>query len=95
MDAPSCLVLEVGDAVVAVLTFRPDGQAPSKRLTSAEENVVRAIFEGKSNEEIARDRGTSSRTVANQVASIFRKHGVTSRRQLVAHYLSTMHGASR
>lgn len=33
---------------------------------------------------IARRRGTSPRTVANQIASIFRKHGVGSRAELVA-----------
>ena len=82
-----CLVLEVGGALVAVLTFRLDAGMSARRLTKAEEEVVRAIFEGKSNETIARARGTSPRTVANQIASIFRKHGVASRAELVAHYL--------
>jgi DNA-binding CsgD family transcriptional regulator len=82
-----CLVLEVGCALVAVLTFRLDAGMSARRLTKAEEAVVRAIFEGKSNETIARARGTSPRTVANQIASIFRKHAVASRAELVAHYL--------
>lgn len=42
------------------------------------------IFAGESNDDIARRRGTSPRTVANQIASIFRKHGVGSRAELVA-----------
>lgn len=54
------------------------------RLSSAEQAVVAAIFAGKSNADIAKERGTSVRTVANQVASIFRKLGVKSRAQLVA-----------
>ena len=83
-----CLVLEIGDALVAVLTFELGaGALPGELLTTAEARVVRAIFEGKSNDAIARERGTSPRTVANQVASIFRKHRVASRAELVAHYL--------
>jgi DNA-binding NarL/FixJ family response regulator len=82
-----CLVLEVGAALVAVLTFRLDAGMSARHLTRAEEQVVRGIFEGKSNDTIARARGTSPHTVANQVASIFRKHAVASRAELVAHYL--------
>ena len=37
-----------------------------------------------SNTEIARTRGTSARTVANQVASLFRKLGIRSRAEAVA-----------
>lgn len=56
----------------------------SKKLTPAEELVLSGIIAGASNETIARRRGTSARTVANQVASIFRKCGVGSRAELVA-----------
>lgn len=49
------------------------------RLTAAEGEVARLIAAGLSNAEIARRRGASPRTVANQAASIFRKLGVTSR----------------
>jgi DNA-binding CsgD family transcriptional regulator len=35
-----------------------------------------------SNSEIGRRRGTSGRTVANQMATIFRKLGVSSRAEL-------------
>ena len=89
-----CLLLEVGSAVVAVLTFRLDVAMAERKLTSAEKSVVGAIFEGKSNVAIAQDRGTSPRTVANQVASIFRKHGVASRAELVAQYLTAMSAPS-
>lgn len=84
-----CLVLEVGSAVVAVFTFRIGDAAPERTLTTAEEQVAVGIMEGKSNEAIAKGRGTSSRTVANQIASIFRKHKVVSRAELVARYLAT------
>lgn len=49
------------------------------RLTAAEGEVARLMAAGLSNAEIARSRGSSPRTVANQAASIFRKLGVTSR----------------
>lgn len=81
------LTLEVGTEVVTVLAVRIDMAVTERQqLTSAEQSVVRALFEGKSNDIIAGERGTSPRTVANQIASIFRKHGVASRAELVAQY---------
>jgi DNA-binding CsgD family transcriptional regulator len=53
-------------------------------LTNAEHEVVLAVERGESNAEIARARGTSTRTVANQLARVFRKLGVASRAELVA-----------
>lgn len=53
-------------------------------LTSAELEVARAIVRGASNAEIARQRATSVRTVANQVASILKKLDVGSRAQVAA-----------
>jgi DNA-binding CsgD family transcriptional regulator len=54
------------------------------RLTDAERKVVTLILEGRSNAEIAQARSTSPRTIANQVAGIFRKLGVGSRAELAA-----------
>lgn len=94
-----CELLEVGAALAAVLSFRLEARrggpssssssssSASRALTSAEAKVMKALFEGKSNDDIARERGTSPRTIANQIASIFRKHGVGSRAELVARYL--------
>jgi DNA-binding CsgD family transcriptional regulator len=48
-----------------------------------ESEVLLQLLEGLSNEEIATERGVSARTVANQVASVFRKLGVSSRGELV------------
>jgi DNA-binding CsgD family transcriptional regulator len=53
-------------------------------LTGAELEVAAALIEGASNQRIAGARGFSVRTVANQVASIFRKLGVRSRGELAA-----------
>ncbi len=63
----------------------PDG------LTEAQQEVLRGIIAGRTNAEIAGLRGTSTRTVANQIASIFVKLGVSSRAELVA-VLSTRGG---
>jgi DNA-binding CsgD family transcriptional regulator len=55
-----------------------------RRLTRAERDVTGLLVAGLSNAEIARQRGSSPRTVANQVASIFEKLGVSSRLELQA-----------
>ncbi|HEY1693815.1 MAG TPA: helix-turn-helix transcriptional regulator [Polyangiaceae bacterium] len=60
-----------------------DGPAPSA-LTSAERAVAQGIVRGLSNAEIARARGTSVRTVANQVASLMRRLSAQSRGQVAA-----------
>ncbi len=63
----------------------PDASRPfGAGLTDAEREVARLVMEGLSNAEIARRRGTSIRTVANQVASVFAKAGAGSRRELAA-----------
>lgn len=53
-------------------------------LTEAERAVAEAVLDGRSNAEIASARGTSTRTVANQIAAMFQKLGVGSRAELVA-----------
>lgn len=51
-------------------------------LTASEHEIAIAIVSGASYREIAATRGSSARTVASQVASIFRKCGVSGRREL-------------
>lgn len=48
-------------------------------LRPSEQEVARGLISGRSNAEIAAQRGTSQRTIANQVAAIFRTYGVSSR----------------
>ncbi len=80
---PSLAALRSDDGEIAVLSFEvPRGP---QRLTPAESEVVTLLLGGRSNREIADARGTTPRTIANQVASIFRKLGVHSRLELVAH----------
>ncbi len=64
-----------------------------ERLSASEAQVAKLVIQGLSNAEIATRRGTSVRTVANQVASILRKLGMESRNALMAHSLVT--GRSR
>jgi DNA-binding NarL/FixJ family response regulator len=51
-------------------------------LTRSEEQVLAHLSRGMSNAAIARERKTSIHTVANQVASLFRKTGARSRAEL-------------
>jgi DNA-binding CsgD family transcriptional regulator len=51
-------------------------------LTGSERDIARSVASGCSNREIARARGTSVRTVANQINGIFRKLRVQSRVEL-------------
>jgi DNA-binding CsgD family transcriptional regulator len=53
-------------------------------LSPAERAIAGHILEGLTNARIAEKRSTSVRTIANQVASLFRKLGVMSRTELVA-----------
>jgi DNA-binding NarL/FixJ family response regulator len=85
------------DQSVAIFAFplqtgTPVGAAPE--LTGAEVAVLQLIVDGKSNKEIALERRTSLRTVANQVANIFKKIGVSSRRELVVSYTRWIAGSS-
>lgn len=69
---------------LAVLSFPLIDPDLPRGVTRAESEVVRLLLAGKTNAEIAQARGTSLRTVANQVQSIFKKLGVSSRAELVA-----------
>lgn len=77
-------LLKLGGVEFAVLSFpiaAADGLAP---LSAAEREVALLALQGLSTQDIAERRSTSSRTVANQLASIFRKLGVSGRGQLAA-----------
>ncbi len=79
---PRVTPLAVGPERLVVLSF-PVGAAPNlPALTPAERQILAAILRGMSNDEIARERGRSVRTVANQIAALFRKTGVRSRAEL-------------
>lgn len=72
------------DGDLAVISARAAYVVRTANLTDAERMIIERIAAGDSNREIARARGTSARTVANQIAAIFAKLGVASRAELVA-----------
>ncbi len=67
-----------------VLLSFPHGPHALAELTASERQVALAILAGHSNAEIARMRGSAPRTVANQIAAMFKKLGVRSRSELAA-----------
>ena len=69
--------------LAATLAHDPRASALPATLTSAESEVLALLREGLSNEQIARMRSRSVRTVANQVASLLRKTKRPSRRALI------------
>jgi DNA-binding NarL/FixJ family response regulator len=64
-------------------------------LSATETEIARSILAGLSNADIARRRGTAVRTIANQVASIFKKLRVRSRLELSVFALAGRHASSR
>lgn len=62
-------------------------EALLKRLTGSEREVALLLLLGSTNADIALRRQTSVNTVANQVQSVFKKLGITSRVQLAARLL--------
>jgi DNA-binding CsgD family transcriptional regulator len=78
------LPLEIEGEEYALLSFAlPQPELPSG-LTAAEQEVVKAVVRGESNREIAKGRGVSTNTVANQLRAVYGKLGVNTRHELVA-----------
>lgn len=61
---------------------RPDHRLGAV-LPAAELAVIRSLVEGLSYSDIARRRGTSTRTIANQISAVFRRLRVSGRNELV------------
>lgn len=76
--------LEIGGEqfVVMSLPASAASAATLDRLSPAEADVARDAAAGLSNEAIAKRRGRAVRTIANQLASVYRKLGVGSRAEL-------------
>jgi DNA-binding NarL/FixJ family response regulator len=64
-------------------------------LTAAERMIAERLALGRSNAELARERGTSERTIANQVRAILEKTGTRSRAELTARLASPLFGSTR
>jgi DNA-binding NarL/FixJ family response regulator len=76
--------IEVQGRELVLLRFPIPAPRLPRNLSRAEREVVAGVLKGHSNAEIAAHRGTSLRTVAVQLQSIFRKLGVGSRTELAA-----------
>lgn len=70
-------------AVTLVVAARVDA-LDTTQFTDAERDVLTMLVEGASNADIARRRGRSVKTIANQVRAVYQKVGVGSRRELWA-----------
>lgn len=71
------------DDGLALLSFPlPQAQVPDA-LTPAEQDVALRVYAGASNAAIARERGVSTKTIINQLETIYRKLNVCSRIELV------------
>jgi DNA-binding CsgD family transcriptional regulator len=76
----------VGNEQFALLSLPELLHEQCARLTPSEREVVAAVLRGVSNAALARARGVSLRTIANQLASAFSKLGVRSRSELAARW---------
>jgi DNA-binding NarL/FixJ family response regulator len=74
----------VGDDQFAVLSVPLSDGSLMESLSTAEREVAALAAAGLKNAAIAAYRHTSVRTVANQMAAVLRKLGVSSRYQLAA-----------
>jgi DNA-binding NarL/FixJ family response regulator len=72
-----------GDREFRVISIRRPDADLAKLLPPAELAVIRMLVEGLSYEEMARARGTSTRTIANQITAVFRRLRVSGRNELV------------
>lgn len=72
---------EQGELVLSVSLA--NGRLKDVHLSPAEWEIARAVILGKAASEISRERNTSPRTVANQLNAIYRKLGISGRRELV------------
>jgi DNA-binding CsgD family transcriptional regulator len=61
-------------------------EGPAALLSSSEAEVAKLVAQGFMYKEIAQRRGTSQRTVANQLAAVFQKLGIGGRQELMALY---------
>jgi DNA-binding CsgD family transcriptional regulator len=62
-------------------------------LSAAERDVAELAARGLSNTEIARARRVATRTIANQLAGVYRKLGVSGRRELRAWFRGRRSGS--
>jgi DNA-binding CsgD family transcriptional regulator len=81
-------MLRVGDDEFVLFSWdlAPASRDALRTLTDAEREVLALVTRGASNDEIARARQVSIRTIANQVASLLRKLDASSRFELIRRF---------
>jgi DNA-binding CsgD family transcriptional regulator len=82
--APRVATFRLGESQFAVLSVPLADGSTMATLSPVEREVASLAAAGLSNAGIGRCRGTSERTVANQMGSVLRKLGVGSRYELAA-----------
>jgi DNA-binding NarL/FixJ family response regulator len=83
----SC-ALEHGGIVYEIVSVeRPELRSRSG-MTASELDVMNRLIDGNSYAEIARARQKSVRTVANQIAAVFRRLHVSGRSELISHLVA-------
>ena len=87
-------VVDIGARPYVLISFERDESQSTLGLTPSERQIAAAILAGLSNAAIGRLRGTSARTVANQIAALYRKLGVHSRTELAARWGQSLSPAS-
>jgi DNA-binding CsgD family transcriptional regulator len=92
-DAACVFDVQIGGETVVVLSLPVGGSPSLTALTDAEREVAHGVLRGLSNSAVADLRGCAPRTIANQLASIYRKLGITSRSELAALMSATVLGA--
>jgi DNA-binding NarL/FixJ family response regulator len=81
--AVSCSPMGDGTELL-VFESRLDDLALTIPMTNAERDVLQAVLMGLDNQQIARRRSASVRTVANQLAILFQKFSVSSKGELAS-----------
>jgi len=79
----SATLEEEGRTFLVMSYELPDWDLPDT-LTASEREVLRAVLNGATQAQVAEAREVATATVANQLASIFRKLGVSSRIEIAA-----------
>lgn len=82
-------ITQVGEGLVIVSAPTPGISDPRLAgLSTTERAVAELAVRGLSNAAIAEARRTSTRTVANQLAAVYKKVGALSRRELRALWIT-------
>jgi DNA-binding CsgD family transcriptional regulator len=83
LAGPSINSIRIGGEELIIVSF-PLDEVRHDALTESEAIVIGHVLSGRTNDEIALIRGVSTRTVANQLRSAYRKLGVCSRAEAAA-----------